>query len=43
VVLVGGLTFGGILAWQWIRREWPRLGGWLEATVVLAVVWELVI
>ena len=43
VILVEGLTFGGILAWQWTRREWPRLGGLLEATAVLAVVWELVV
>jgi uncharacterized membrane protein len=43
ILLVGGLTYAGILAWQWVRREQPRFGRLLQTAVLLLVLWELMV
>jgi hypothetical protein len=42
VLLVGGLTFGGLLLWDWIRNFSSRLGTLVYASALIALVCVLV-
>jgi hypothetical protein len=42
VLLVGGLTFGGLLLWDWIRNFSSRLGTLVYTSALIALVCVLV-